>query len=98
MDNSRMLSTGMILKSASGRELSPAPRIECTTDGKTRNTLKRVRAWLKKEAIKECEHVKNDFAKQMIEAIDLSNTSPCDISTMNMVLFDKEFEGLSKLA
>ena len=80
-----MISTGQICKSKSGRELSPAPKIDCTSDRKILNTQKRIYEWLKKEAMKELEG--NEFAFRMIGCIDINNISPSDVETLNDVLF-----------
>lgn len=84
-----MLSTGLIVKSVNGRTLSPAPRIDCTTDRKCKLTLDRVNEWLRKEAIEECKLLKNEFAQQMMELINIKNISKSDIDMMNMILFDE---------
>lgn len=94
--NSIMIESGGIYKSATGRELSAAPRVDCTSDRKCLNTLKRMHKWLKEESIKECEACKNDFAKMMVESIQLNNISTSDIESMNMILFDPEFSTLAK--
>jgi len=97
MENySRMLSTGLVLKSATGRELSAAPRIDCTSDRKTLNSMKRVHFWLKEEALQECVHVGNEHAEIMVKSVDLTNLTNADVDMMNMILFDVDFAGLSK--
>jgi len=82
-----MISTGEVLKSKSGRQMSPAPRIDCTSDRKTLNTLKRVREWMKQEALLECRALKQYFAEQIINCINVLNISQSDIDTLNDILF-----------
>jgi hypothetical protein len=89
-----MISTGEVVHSATGRKLSPAPKIDCTSDRKCLNTIKRIHEWLKKEAIEECKAVGNELALLLVSNIDLKNVSPSDVD--EMILFDKEFAGLSK--
>jgi len=86
-----MLSTGQVVFSATKRQLSPVPNIDCTSDRKSLNSLKRMRSWLKEEAIKECEAVKNYHAKRMVSSISLSNITTSDIDMLNMILFDEDF-------
>lgn len=77
------ISTGVILKSKSGRELSPVPKIDCTTDRKITNSLKRMFNWMKDEAIKEC----NDFVKPIVSRMNPDKMSNADVSFLNDILF-----------
>lgn len=83
--NRLVLSTGVKLRSKSGRELSPVPKIDASGPRKTVNTLKRVNEWLLEEAKKEVAG--NSFQETLLRAIDLGNLSQSDQDTMNDLLF-----------
>lgn len=51
----RMLAEGDRIPTRSGRLTTPVPRIDCTTERKCAETLKRRDAWLKENAIEEAE-------------------------------------------
>lgn len=88
-DKPLMIGTGDILKSRSGRQLSPAPKIDGTGPRKTLNTIKRMDEWLKKEAIIELrERDNNDFGARQVEMIDLNNISQSDRDVINTTLWD----------
>lgn len=53
--NGMMLSEGEVVLTRSGRPTTPFPKIDCPTNKKSINTLKRVDKWLWENAIKEAE-------------------------------------------
>lgn len=88
-----MLETGIRLKSKSGRELSPAPKIDTSTKGKLTNSMKRVNQWLLDEAIKEnpeedpFETGTTNPLPGMLRGMDPNNLSQSDKDTINLALF-----------
>lgn len=86
-DRPVLLSTGDRLRSKSGRELSPVPKIDMTSDGRARNSIARMDRWLRDEALKEVEAEGNNYQRALLQAIDLKNVSPADRDTMNLILF-----------
>jgi len=85
------IGSGQVLQSQSGREMGPAPKIDLGTDRKIANSLKRIDAWLVKEALIEADQSadtnKNDFVTGQINAINLKNVSPADRDMLNVILF-----------
>lgn len=85
----RVLSTGLVLRSARGREMSPAPGIDCMTLRKTTLTLARVRAWLRVEAHAEAVAHGDEFAADQFAMMDPKNLSQCDMDTLNDYLWER---------
>ncbi|MEN6631327.1 MAG: DEAD/DEAH box helicase family protein, partial [Candidatus Polarisedimenticolia bacterium] len=83
--NRLVIQTGVVLRTKSGRETSPAPKIEATNDRKTLNTIKRMNQWLLDEARKEVEG--DDWQTQLLRGIDVNNLSRSDQDQINLVLF-----------
>ena len=81
------IGTGDLFRSRSGRELSPAPKIDTSTEGRLRNSLKRLQRWLLEEAKKEAEYSGNDLERISLKVIDLKNLSQGDLDTINLILF-----------
>lgn len=83
----QMISTGVVLRSVSGRALSPAPKIDCTSDRKTGNTLKRVEEWLVLNAVVEAEAKRDSFNGRMFGAMKPGKLSQSDRDHLNIYLF-----------
>jgi hypothetical protein len=72
--------------SVSGRDLTPLPKLDISTNRKYTNSVKILMAWMLKNAKEE---VKGDsYRTSLLEAIDLNNLSISDRDTMNLILFD----------
>jgi len=84
--NRLVIQTGVVLRTKSGRETSPAPKIEATSDRKTNNTLKRMHSWLLEEARKEVEG--DEWQTLLLKGMDVDNLSQSDQDHINLVLFD----------
>ena len=96
------LQTGSVLKSKSGRELSPVPKVDGTSSRKAANSLKRIDAWLHAEALNEAESsppAKQDpmlkalgekgdtHAVALLKGINPKKFSNADRATVNLLLF-----------
>ena len=81
-----MLETSMKI-SVHGVELDPVPKIDCTSNRKSINTLKRVYNWLKVSCIKVAEYKNDDWNKMMFNCVNINNISQSDIDGMNLYLF-----------
>lgn len=55
------LSAGQVVLTATGRQTSPFPAIDTTTDRKAQNTVNRVDRWLLSEAVKEARARNDEF-------------------------------------
>jgi len=55
------LEAGEIVYTSTGRETTPFPKIDCTSNRKTINTTKRIDNWLMQNAIQEAESRGDDF-------------------------------------
>lgn len=82
-----MVESGERLLSASGRELSPAPKIDTTGPGKLNNSSKRLNNWMYEEALKEARETGNDWNETLLRAIDPNKMSQSDQDTLNSLLF-----------
>jgi hypothetical protein len=75
-------------KSKSGRELTPFPKQDYSTNRKCTNSLKKWWSWMYENAKEE---VKNDsWQTTLISAINLNNLSTSDKDTLNLILFDTD--------
>lgn len=92
-----LIGSGDILRSKSGRELSPVPKIDLANNRKTINSSARMNKWLLEEAKNEVEASREgafdggrgaDYLETMLAAINLKNLSQSDKDTMNLILFD----------
>lgn len=93
------IGSGDILRSQSGREMSPAPNIDATTSGRATNSIKRMNAWLHSEAIKEIDArpagrrdiLGNDAEKAqlrtVLDGIDPKKATQSDQDTLNDIVF-----------
>lgn len=82
-----MVESGEKLLSASGRELSPVPKIDTTGPGKLNNSSKRLNNWMYEEALKEAREARNDWNETLLRAIDPNKMSQSDQDTLNSLLF-----------
>lgn len=81
------ITTGSVLTSKNGRQMSPVPKIDCSTERKYINTLKRVNAWLIEEAKQECKFTNNEFQSLFLTRMKPDKLSAADIDTLNHILF-----------
>ena len=81
------LEEGQQVYTNSGRLTDEFPRVDCTTNGKAANTIKRVNKWLLDCAKLEAS-AKNDwFCTIQFAAMDLKNLSPADKDSLELYLF-----------
>lgn len=85
-----VIETGVVLRTKSGRETSPAPRIDGTTSRKLTVSLKNMENWLVDEAIKEAEAIKNNFVLTQFKAMKGRTLSQSDKDSVNFFLFENE--------
>ena len=89
-----MLETGRLFRSASGRVLTPAPKIDCRTSRRLSATMKRVDAWLIENARDEAIHFGNELAQITVDCMEPGHMTTSDTETCNMILFDKDFAAI----
>lgn len=82
-----MVGEGDVFRTSSGRETSPAPRIDTTTDRKLQGSLIRMREWLKQNAIDEAKARGDNFNLTQWSALNPNNWSPADGDAVNLYLF-----------
>jgi len=80
-----LIEQGEVVRSQSGRELAPFPRVETGTDRKIKNTMQRVDAWLVDEARMEVQG--DDYRETLVSALDPKRLSPADRTMLNTMLF-----------
>jgi len=80
-----IIETGVVLRTKSGRETAPAPRIDATTDRKLNATMFRLDSWLLDEARKEVAG--NDYQTTVLKGLNPKNFSQSDRDTVNLLLF-----------
>lgn len=93
-----VIETGVVLRTKSGRETSPAPRIDARTDRRTKASLTRMNRWLYEEALEEAAITdaaapNNIFGETAgyqqttLRSIDPTKMSSSDQDTVNEILF-----------
>ncbi len=80
-----IVGTGTILRTKSGRETAPAPRIDATTERKTKKAQFNLDKWLIDEARKEVAG--DDHQTTLLKGMNPKNMSPADRDHLNLVLF-----------
>jgi hypothetical protein len=85
-----MLGAGETVLTTTGRETSPFPKIDITTNGKAGNTVKRVEKWLMENALAEAESRGDEFNARQFRA-NLSKPSQADKDSAEYYLFDQGF-------
>ncbi len=86
----KMMGTGEIATTATGRKTTPYPKIDTTTNRKAINTVKRVDKWLTDNAIAEAKSRGDEFNLLQFEGMDAKKLSPADKSSVNQYLFGEE--------
>ena len=86
--NRLVIETGVVLRTKSGRETSPAPKIDASSDRKANATILRMNAWLLDEAKKEAEASGLTFVSTLLNGINPARMSQSDQDQVNLVLFD----------
>ena len=80
-----IVETGAVFKTASGRHTAPAPKIDATTDRRTKKAIFNLNSWLLDEARKEVAG--SDYQTTLLKGIDPKNMSQSDQDTVNSLLF-----------
>lgn len=75
------------MKTAQGREMSPVPRIDCSTERKGINTRRRIQDWMMKEAQIEVEQNPRKFASWLVKAMR-HPLSQSDTDTLTWILWE----------
>ncbi len=88
MATNKMIGTGELLVSKTGRQLSPVPKINSTTNRKAKATISRIDVWLLTEATQEA--MGNDYLQTILGGINIKNISPSDRDILNDILFGSE--------
>ena len=81
-----MLESWQVVHSTTGRALTPFPYVDCTTDRRCSNTIKRVDEWLRSNAIAEAISRNDDFAGLQFECAT-KHLTVADRDGMNLYLF-----------
>lgn len=80
--------TGSVWKTKSGRETTPAPKIDAATDRKTKRSLFLLDQWLLENARAEVNG--NDYQETLLKKLDPKKFSQSDRDTVNLLLFGDE--------
>ena len=94
MREQRLIASGEQLYSATGRKISPAPKIDTSSRGKLSNSMKRMHQWIYDEAMKEAVESGSDWNQTLVKGIQIGNLSTSDLETLNNILFG-DFDGVS---
>ena len=83
------LASGEIVRTATGRETTPFPKVDMTSERKTSATVKRVDQWLMENALAEAQARGDEFNARQFEA---AKTKPqqVDKDSAEFYLFDKD--------
>lgn len=94
-DELKAIKTGVQLRGADGFVLGSFPKIDTSSPRKVANTLKRVLARLRNDAIARAEEMgaQGKLALGSLQATSPDALSVADVETILMVLFDPEFPG-----
>lgn len=95
-DTQFKISTGDVLVSESGRTLTPAPKIDATSNQKAGNTIKRVQSWLIENAIEEAKSKGDEFNGLTFSNMKAGKLSPADMDMLNDYLFGSELGATAK--
>lgn len=82
------IATGDVVMSVAGRELSPVPRLDYSTNRKAIASLKRLYTWLTEEARKEAEWRGDDYNAVGFKCLNPNNFTQSDIDSCNLYLFN----------
>jgi hypothetical protein len=91
------VSTGQVLYSQRGRKLAPVPKIDCTSEQKTRATLRRVDRWLVEECIAEANAIPDQYNIVYFQQLIMAQLSPADREYLNLYLFGCDGEKVEVL-
>jgi len=83
-----LIEQGEVVRSKSGRNLSPFPKVNTSTERGVKSTLQRVDAWLLDEARREVQG--NDYLETLLSSKDPKRFSQADRTLMNDILFGDE--------
>jgi hypothetical protein len=78
---------GKLCLTLSGRNTSPVPRIDFSTNRKCINTYTRIHTWMINEAIKEATLKNDDYNLLFFEGMMVDNLSMADTDHINDYLF-----------
>ena len=87
MREQRLIASGEQLYSATGRKISPAPKIDTSSKLKLAGSIKRMNQWLYDEAMKEAVETGSDWNQTLIKGISVKSLSQSDKDTLNQILF-----------
>ena len=82
------LGTADRLRTHSGREMAPVPRIDLSSNGKLHNSIKRMKEWLIEEARTEAAATHNSYVTTLFQAMRVDNLSMSDVDSLNLYLFN----------
>lgn len=85
--SSHFIGGGDLLRSETGRPLSPAPKVNFRTDAATHATIRRRNEWLAREATAEAEANPHRWLRPHFDPRMMSDA---DIASANLILFDDE--------
>lgn len=85
-----MLSSGEVVLTTSGRETTPFPKIDTSTDRKASNTVRKVDAWLLENAIAEAESRGDNFNARSFRAENAKNLPQASKDSMEEYIFGEQ--------
>lgn len=85
-----MLSAGEVVTTSSGRQTTPFPNIDTSSDRKAQNTVKRVDKWLHENAVEEARSRGDDFNLTQFQSEDPANLPPASKDSMEEYLFGEQ--------
>lgn len=86
----KMMAEGEVATTSSGRQTSPFPRIDATTERKTASAGKRVDAWLRQNALDEAVSRGDGFNQLQFEHADPKKLTQAEKDSMNEYLFGQQ--------
>jgi hypothetical protein len=82
-----MLASGEQVLTVTGRATTPFPKVDTSANRKAINTVRRVDAWLRENAILEAKARQDDFNLRQFESENPANMPPATKDGMELYLF-----------
>ena len=83
-------SAGQVAITSSGRQTTPFPKVDISTNGKANNTLKRVDQWLINNALAEAQSRGDTFNERQFQSVNNLNVTQSDKDSAEQYLFGEQ--------
>ena len=80
-------SDGQVVLTKRGIKTTPFPRVDCSTNRRTINTIKRQNKWLLDNARMVADKTNDSWGLLLLKNMDVKNLSPADQDHLHVYLF-----------